>query len=350
MTNRGITAAIIIVAVLVVGALAYWYYNNNSSSTQSYNQNGPQGTLILGVKDAAVNMGAISSVMATVSKVEIHSAGQGWVTVSNNTQQYDLLALKNSGTVALLAKADINADTYDQVRLTVDKIVVVENGVQKEAKLPSGELKMNVTSTVSENNTSTAVFDVLADKSLHLTGSGKYIFTPVIQVETRQNATASVDTNNAVSISNGTVQTNGTVAMDVTGEMKNNFTLSANTTLEVTGNIIQVTTPTGGAASSAKVNASTAAQAAVNGGFLDTAISATLTKENNVKVWQVSGMKGLELTNVMVDAATGAVITGNAGAQTQSSSPSSTQGQSGQGQTSGGSANVGGSGGVQVQY
>lgn len=341
MTNKGITTSIIVVVVLIVAALGYWYFQNPSAQQPGNGvQSGAQGMMILGITDAAANMNAITSIVVTVKKVEVHSAGQGWVTVSTAPRQYDLLALKSSESVALLAQANVPVDTYDRVRLTVERVVLVENGIQKEVKIPSSELKINLISKVQGSGASTVVLDFLADRSLHVTGRGNYIMTPVVKVETRQNAEATVNADNTLSINGGTLQTNETVGMDVSGEFKKDFAVSANAVLEISGNIIQVTTPLSGAASSVKVNASDAAQAAVSGGHLDMAIAARLTTQNNVRVWEVSGVKGLENATVLINATTGAVITGNAQGQTAprgSGNP-------------GGSIDVGGSGNVQIQY
>ncbi len=252
-------------------------------------------------------MGVVSSVMITVNKIEVHNQAQGWVTVSNETKQYDLLALKQSGATSLLAQANITAGTYDQVRLTVSNVVVTDNGVQKVAKLPSGELKIIGTTIVNTNATSTAVFDFMTDKSLHVTGNGGFVFTPVINMETKSNADVTVDPSNAMHINAGHVDASVNEGMDVNGEMKANFILSGSTKLDVVNNVLKVTVQ-GENDSAIKVTSDAAVNAAVSGGYLDTVISVMLTTQNSKEECLVSGLNNLVLTNVHVDVVTGAVV------------------------------------------
>lgn len=305
MTSKSIIVLVVVLAIVLGGGALYLYTQQIPSSTNGNPQ--AQGKIIFGIKDAAASMGAISSVMITVNKIEIHNQTQGWVTVSTANSQYDLLALKASGATSLLAQTNVAAGTYDQTRLMVSKVLVTQNSVAEEAKLPSGELKIVGTMVVNANQTSTAVFDFITDKSLHVTGNGKFIFTPVIKLQTQSDTDATVDVDGHVQMSTGHVDTDTTAGMDVNGEMKANFELGANTKLDIVNDILKVTTP-GESDKSLKVTAQTAVSTAISSGSLDSAISVTLVTQNGKKEWLVSGLKGLVLTNAYVDAETGAVL------------------------------------------
>lgn len=173
-----------------------------------------QGKIIFGITDAAASMGNISSVFVTVTKAQIHSSTSGWVTISDQTKKYDLLSLKKSWKKELFGQENVRAETYDQMRLSISKTTVVESGTEKEAKLPSGELKIAAKAVITPQSTSTVILDFIADESLHKTGKGIFIFA----------------------------QNNTTFGMDVNGEVKLNFVLdTTNTTIDVVNNVLTIT-------------------------------------------------------------------------------------------------------------
>jgi len=223
MTSKiiGIIVAVLVIVALGAGAM---YLFNRQMSSQSYNPE-TQGKVVFGVTDVAEDMSGVSSVFVTVNKVEIHSATEGWVTASNETKQYDLLVLKQSGAVSLLANANVNVGTYDQMRLMISKVTVVKNGVSQDAKLPSGELKIISDIVVNADKTLTVVFDFMADKSLHVTGNGKFIFAPVVKVKKQSNANVELKSNGEINIMGGNQENDENIGMDEKGEVKNDFEL-----------------------------------------------------------------------------------------------------------------------------
>src|SRR3989344_5492011 len=81
--------------------------------------------------------------------------------------------------------------------------ITVKNRVSEEAKLPSGELKIIASIVVSADKTSTMVFDFIADKSLHMTGSGKIIFAPVVKIQKTNNVSVELTSKNEIKIMGG---------------------------------------------------------------------------------------------------------------------------------------------------
>jgi len=312
---------IVILAILGVGAYVIMQNQNTNSSSENYNPQ-KKGYIIFGIKDEADSMGSISSVALTVNKIEMHSQTQGWVTVSSATNQYDLLALKASGATDLLASANVNAGTYDQIRLMVNKVVVIQDGVEYNAKLPSGELKLVGNTVVNADTTSTAVFDFMADKSLHVTGDGKFIFTPVINLQTQSNADATVDSNGQVQVKNGHIDSNVNEGMDINGEMKVDFELDANTKIDIVNNVLKVVSQD---ENTVKITAGTAIKTAIDGKYIDSAVSVMLTTKNGAKEWLVSGFSGAVLTDVYINAQTGAFVSSSPHSVTQVDISSNTQ-------------------------
>ena len=178
-----------------------------------------KGRAVFAITDAAADMGSVSSVKVTVDSVKVHSAAEGWVTVSSSPKTYDLLKLKAEGSQELLADAELKEGTYDQIRLDISNVVVTDANGEHDAKLPSGELKIQGNLVVDANSTATATFDFIADESLHMTGNGKYIMAPVVHVETREGADVEIKSDSKVEIKSGKIKTNVKVGMDVDGNV-----------------------------------------------------------------------------------------------------------------------------------
>src|SRR3989338_4977115 len=178
-----------------------------------------EGRVVFTITDAAADMGAVTSVMVTVDSVRVHSAAEGWITVSSEPQTFDLLKLKAEGSQELLADVTLEEGTYQQLRLDISKVVVADAEGEHEAKLPSGELKIVGDLEVKADSTSTATFDFIADESLHVTGNGEYILAPVVQLETKTDAEVEVKANQKVEIKAGKVKTNIKVGMDAEGNV-----------------------------------------------------------------------------------------------------------------------------------
>jgi len=199
----------LVLIILIIGCTT----NVDSQTSQD------KGRVVFTITDAAADMGAVTSVKVKVESVKVHSEIEGWVDVTTTPQEYDLLQLKAENTQALLADVQLKYGEYNQLRLDISKVIVTDNTGEHEAKLPSGELKINGELTVKTNTTSTAVFDFILDESLHVTGNGQYILAPVIQLETRDDAEVEINDNNKVEIKSGKVKTNVKVGTDEKGNV-----------------------------------------------------------------------------------------------------------------------------------
>jgi hypothetical protein len=190
-------------------------------TTQTTDTTPADGRVVMTVTDAAADMGAVTKIMMTVDSVALHTDAGGWETVATPHRTYDLLALKASGTNALLADLALAPARYDQIRLEVSSVTITDASGTHEAKLPSHTLRLNGEIVVLANKTATVSFDFIADQSLHMTGSpnNKYVFAPVIQLESRTDANADVTATQNVRLSGGTQQTSSRVGMDVDGNL-----------------------------------------------------------------------------------------------------------------------------------
>ncbi len=244
MNNKII--GIIVVILVIVGA---WYLiatqktttTNTNETNNSAQSPIAQGKVIYSITDAALDMGMISEINMTVSSVEMHSAASSWATVSTTPYTYNLLNLQATNTNAFLAQISAPVGTYDQVRLMVSNVMIkMKDGTTKQAKLPSGELKINTTLVVNANMTSSVNFDFMASKSLHMTGNGGYIFAPVVKTETKSDAEVKVNSDNSVTIGRGHIDSDATLGMDIDGSVKLNFELNSDVKLDILNDVINI--------------------------------------------------------------------------------------------------------------
>jgi hypothetical protein len=132
------------------------------------------------------------AVLVTIAKVEVETADESWITLSDQPHQYDLLQLQNDAT-ELLGGADLAAGTYGQLRLIVSSAAVVITGVETPLTIASGAqtgIKINLATTIEAGTTYTLVLDYDAAKSIKLTGHG-YLMTPVINVKSTMTGSGS---------------------------------------------------------------------------------------------------------------------------------------------------------------
>lgn len=219
--------------VLVVAFAALLVAGCTSPSAQT-------GRAVFTISDAAADMGNVTSVLLTVDSVEAHNNDTGWVTVSSTQMTYDLLQLKASGVMALLADVNLSAGTYEQVRLNISKVVVVDANVSHDAKLPSSELKIVGMLVIGSNSTSTANLDFEVDKSLHVTGNGSYILAPVVKLETRENATVGINARNETEVNGGKIRTETEVGMDENGDVGIGKAIAAGANISIENGRVKV--------------------------------------------------------------------------------------------------------------
>ena len=120
-----------------------------------------------------------------IVNVEVNSDASGWLQVSFTPGIYNLLNLCN-GVDTLIARGLIPYGHISQIRLAVgaNNTVMVGNTVYN-LTIPSGTesgIKLNVDATVVKGSDYDFLIDFDAASSIHETGSGKYMLTPVIRV------------------------------------------------------------------------------------------------------------------------------------------------------------------------
>ena len=126
-------------------------------------------------------------VNVSVERVDVNRSegDQGWQTISEPNEVYNILELVN-GEFAVLADAELETGTYQQIRLILDdNNSIVIDGESFPLTVPSGAqtgLKLNINAEIEEGVIYTLLLDFDADRSVVKRGmQDHYNLRPVIR-------------------------------------------------------------------------------------------------------------------------------------------------------------------------
>lgn len=140
------------------------------------------------------------AVLVTFSEVTAHRSDSDWTRVpfagDATSRTCDLKKLENSEDV--LGTGPLPPGDYTQVRLVVQSarlyfdnpadgpacaaLIVPPAGRMADLRIPSGEVKLNRGFKLTTEATTTMVLDFDGDRSIHQTGNGVYMMSPVIGI------------------------------------------------------------------------------------------------------------------------------------------------------------------------
>jgi hypothetical protein len=140
------------------------------------------------------------AVLVTFSSVRAHRSDSDWTVVpfinAATTRTCDLKKLETSEDV--LGSAALPAGHYTQVRLVVQSATLFFDntstgsacassiappaGASAVLEIPSGEVKLNREFDITSSSTMTMLLDFDGNQSIHLTGNGKYMMSPVVTI------------------------------------------------------------------------------------------------------------------------------------------------------------------------
>ena len=166
-------------SVMVLGMIAFTGCSTDSTPSQ--------GSFQVLMHDAPADYDEVN---IFVERVDVNNTtgDQGWQTISEPNEMFNLLELTN-GAFAVLADTELEVGTYRQIRLVVsrDQNTVVIDGVEHGLFVPSGDqtgVKLNVDAEIREGITYTLLLDFDALRSVVKTGASPtpgYILKPVIR-------------------------------------------------------------------------------------------------------------------------------------------------------------------------
>jgi hypothetical protein len=140
------------------------------------------------------------AVLVTFSSVRAHRSDTDWTTVpfadGGAARTCDLKKLETAEDV--LGTAALPAGHYTQVRLVVQSAVLyfdspsqgaacaaslpVPAGASAALEIPSGEVKLNREFDLASDKPTTMLVDFDGNQSIHQTGNGRYMMSPVVNI------------------------------------------------------------------------------------------------------------------------------------------------------------------------
>ncbi|PAU95093.1 hypothetical protein CK503_02520 [Aliifodinibius salipaludis] len=146
------------------------------------------GTMTVEMADAPID--SADAVNVFIESVEVNREGSsdGWVTLNEPQQEYDLLELTN-GATTIIGSSELEAGTYQQIRLILsqDGHSVEVDGRSYDMKVPSGPetgIKLNINAEIQEDIEYVLLLDFDASRSVVKAGQNnpavQYLLKPVI--------------------------------------------------------------------------------------------------------------------------------------------------------------------------
>lgn len=159
------------------------------------------GSLRIMLKDSPYS--DAKSLLVTFSEVSVHksdAAAESWTRLpfsgGATSRTCDLKKLVNAQDI--LGTGAIDTGHYTQIRLTVtssslyfdnaaagnpcDATIATPAGRSAAVEIPSGQVRLNREFDVSSSGATTILLDFDGDRSVHETGNGRYMMSPVITV------------------------------------------------------------------------------------------------------------------------------------------------------------------------
>jgi len=123
------------------------------------------------------------SVLVEVESIEIHRAAGAdseWISIVGEPVTFDLL--KVADVQKLLGSQQVPEGTYTQIRFVVAGTTVIVDGEEHIASVPSGQLKLVRPFQVANGETTLLLLDFDGERSLKVTGSGRYKLEPTVKL------------------------------------------------------------------------------------------------------------------------------------------------------------------------
>jgi hypothetical protein len=168
---------------VIIGFFISVSCSDQTTNVDPVNQN---GRLKLYLIDSPASL---DSVIICVTRVEVHKSGSdstsGWFVINDSTRYFDLLLLTN-GASSVLGDTSLSSGQYTQIRLIIGEgSYVVDQGVKHDLEIPSGlqtGIKLIHQFTIEPGKLYELLLDFNVDKSIIITGNGKYKLKPTIRV------------------------------------------------------------------------------------------------------------------------------------------------------------------------
>lgn len=126
----------------------------------------------------------VASAYITLTKMEVHQVSDNaskWITIIDEEVTFNLFEIIEEADV--LGSENVTAGKYTQIRMDVIKVEgLTTDNVSYTAEVPSAKLKIVRSFNVEPGMETILTLDFDGDKSLVITGQGKFLFKPVVKL------------------------------------------------------------------------------------------------------------------------------------------------------------------------
>ena len=170
-----------VLSLLAVGCTGQLGLPSSTTEPTATNTAGPEANFRLLISDDANAIEKFTSVNVTISEIGVHSSGSdNWTTIIPDITVVDLKPLIGENALEIWS-GNITAGEYNKVFIYVSDVTGVlkeeHGGGETDVKLPGEKLQISKPFTVSENGTTSFVYDITV---VEAGKSGKYILQPQI--------------------------------------------------------------------------------------------------------------------------------------------------------------------------
>ncbi len=191
---------------------------------------------VFSISDAPLNSTTFSAINITVDKIIVYSTtDHKWYVVSNGTEQFNLVKLKNISQIMYAAK--LPSGNYSAIILNVTNSSVTVNGTVEHMYIPSDRLVIPAKFNVTDNTTNWINLDFNLSSSIIVAGSGKAIMLPVIKGTYFRGARLKIGQSGILEVkAQGKAEGWEKFGMSVNGTMEENKTMPFGAQIDVGSN------------------------------------------------------------------------------------------------------------------
>jgi len=126
---------------------------------------------------------AADSVLVEVDEIEIHRVAgpeSEWLTIIGEPVTFDLLVIDE--VQKFLGSQEVPDGTYTQLRFIITKATVIVDDEEHDVSVPSEKLRLVRPFQIEEGEMTLVLLDFDGGESLHMTGGGKYMLRPKVNL------------------------------------------------------------------------------------------------------------------------------------------------------------------------
>ena len=267
-------------------------------------QSGAKGRLVFAIHSTGNPVDKLGAMLVPLESVLIHSTKDGWVTLLKSPQTFDLLFINRNRNPELVLDINVGEGQYDRLRIRFGEVVVLKGNIATPIKSISDEFNVPLNISVEKGRDSAFTLKFSADKSIHKTVGGTYIFAPVFNLNSRSQISTIQESGSRVEFFGGKPEFSAMFGVDLNGNAKINYSIDPSFLLNFVQDVL-VAMPYDIDRTNLEISAEDAISKALQSKLLSNVTSVILIMQGGDPVWQIFEESVGVSRSVFVDATTG---------------------------------------------